>query len=176
MNAVTYKNRDVFISVVAWMFILYGAYGGYTSLGQLILTVSFFPSPAIPVYVVTIFAVGLLFSAVSLWCGLGLRKRSRSALKTLIVFLWPYIVWSVGQNISPERIGLQGRSGAFVRLSSRGTARGQTIGDSGPPSRLWIVPGIRRCPCFNDRDSDSASSNVRSFSPQEMGNEPNQSR
>ena len=97
--AITYKNRDTFISVVAWMLILYGLYAGYGSLSQLIVTVGFFPSPPVPVFLITILVVGLFFSAASLWCGLGVRNRKRSRLNALVLFLWLYIVWSVGLNV-----------------------------------------------------------------------------
>ena len=99
LNAVTYKNRDTFISVVAWMLIVYGVYAGYGSLSQLILTLWLFPADTVPVFLVTMLAVGLFFSAAFLWCGLGLRSRQRSRLKALVFFLWLYIVWSVGLNV-----------------------------------------------------------------------------
>jgi len=97
--AITYDNRDTFISVVAWLLILYGAFGGYTSLSQFGLTVWLYPAPPVPIYLVTVWAVSLAFSVASLWCGLGLRRRDRSRLKALIFFLWLYIFWSVGMNV-----------------------------------------------------------------------------
>jgi len=97
--AITYKNRDSFISVVAWMLILYGVYAGYGSLSQLILTLWLYPAATVPVFLVTILVVSLFFSAASLWCGLGLRNRQRSRLKALVYFLWLYMVWSIGLNV-----------------------------------------------------------------------------
>ena len=99
MNAVTYKNRDTFISVVAWILILYGVFGCYASLSQLTVTVVFYPLPPVPVLLLVIPAVGLFFSAASLWCGLGVRNRKRSILKALVFFLWLYIAWSIGLNV-----------------------------------------------------------------------------
>jgi hypothetical protein len=96
--AITYKNRDTFIAVVAWVLILYGAFGLYGSLSQLILTVWLFPADTVPAFLVAMLAVGLFFSAVSVWCGLGLQTRQRSRLKVLVFFLWIYMLWSVGLN------------------------------------------------------------------------------
>lgn len=97
--AITYKNRDTFIAVVTWLLILYGVFGVYGALSQLTLTVWLFPTDSVPVFLVTILAVSLFFSSVSLWCGLGLRTRQRSRLKALVFFLWAYILWSVSLNI-----------------------------------------------------------------------------
>ena len=57
------------------------------------------PTDTVPVFLVTVLAVNLFFSAVSVWCGLGLRTRQRSRLKALVFFLWIYILWSVGHNV-----------------------------------------------------------------------------
>ena len=81
------------------MLILYGVFAGYGSLSQLIVTVGFYPSPPVPVLLITLLAVGLFFSAASLWCGLGVRNQKRSRLKALVFFLWLYIVWLVGLNV-----------------------------------------------------------------------------
>jgi hypothetical protein len=35
-------------------------------------------------------------SAVALWCGFGLRRRSETALKGFIVLLACYVLWTVG--------------------------------------------------------------------------------
>jgi len=96
MPTVTYQNSDTYISVVAWIFILLGAYGVYTSLGQLILTILFYPAPSILNLFTVVLAVSLPFSAASLWCGFGLRRRSRSALKAFIVLLFLYVLWTIG--------------------------------------------------------------------------------
>ena len=97
--AITHKNRDTFISVVAWVLILYGLSSGYGWLTDLVPRMWLFPLDDFPPFMVASWAFGLLFSIAALWCGLGLRKRRRSRLKALVVFLWLYVVWRVGQNI-----------------------------------------------------------------------------
>ena len=99
LSVITYKNRDAFITAVAWWFILYGVFAGYSSLGQLIITVWFVPEPPVSVFLVSLLLGWLLFSAASLSCGLGMRKRSMSALKALVFFLWLYVIFRVGLNI-----------------------------------------------------------------------------
>ncbi len=97
--AITYKNRDTFIDVVAWILIVYGAFGTYGSLSQLIQFVWARPVDAFPVYLVTLYSVSLFFSAVAVWCGLGLRARQRSRLRALVFFLWLYVLWLVGVTV-----------------------------------------------------------------------------
>jgi len=97
--AITVKNKDTFLSVIAWVLILYGVYAGYGSLSQLILTLWLSAAETVPIFLVTILVVGLFFSAASFWCGLGLRNRQKSRLRVLVFFLWLYIVWSVGLNV-----------------------------------------------------------------------------
>ena len=92
----TYQNSDTFISIVAWIFILLGAYGVYASVGHLIVTILFFPAPSIPVLLIVVWGVSLPFSAASLWCGFGLRRRSEVALKSFVVLLVLYVIWTIG--------------------------------------------------------------------------------
>lgn len=67
--AITRKNRDTLIAVGAGVLIIYGAFGVYGQLSQLIITMWLFPADTVPLFLVTTLAVGLLFSAVSIWCG-----------------------------------------------------------------------------------------------------------
>ena len=97
--AITYKNRDTFISIVAWVLILYGLSHGYGWLTGRVPTMWLFLPNDIPPLMVASWAFDLLISIAALWCGLGLRKRRRSRLRALVVFLWLYVIWRVGQNI-----------------------------------------------------------------------------
>lgn len=96
---ITNQNRDTFVSVVAWVLILYGLSSGYGLLSQLVTRFLLFSVGDISVTLLTVLVVGLFFSTASLWCGLGLRKRQRSRLKAFIVLLWLYIAWSIGFNV-----------------------------------------------------------------------------
>jgi hypothetical protein len=99
--AITYKNRDTFISVVAWVLILYGLSSGYASLTDLVPRVWLFPLDDfdLPPFMVASWAFGLLFSIAAVWCGVGLQKRRRSRLRALVFILWLYVLWRVSQNI-----------------------------------------------------------------------------
>ena len=102
--AITDKNRDTFIAVVAWVLILYGLSRGYGLLTDLVSRMWLLSPKDIPPLMVAMWAFGLLFSIAALWCGLGLRKRRLSRLRALVVFLWLYVVWIVGQNIGTYSI------------------------------------------------------------------------
>ena len=78
------------------MLIVTGVYGAYGSLSQLITTTWVRPVDEFPVFLITVFSVGLFFSALSVWCGLGVRARQRSRLRALVFFLYVFILWSVG--------------------------------------------------------------------------------
>jgi hypothetical protein len=95
--AITYKNRDTFISVVAWVLILYGLFKGYGWLSDLVLKMWLFSLDSFPPFMIAMVVMGLFFSMASLWCGIGLLRRQRSRLKALVVLLWLYIAWSFAQ-------------------------------------------------------------------------------
>ena len=95
--AITSKNRDTFNSVVAWVLILYGLFKGYGWLSDLVLKIRLISLDDYPPFLIAVIVIGLFFSMVSLWCGIGLLRRQRSRLKALVVFLYLYIAWTVAQ-------------------------------------------------------------------------------
>lgn len=84
---------------MASVLILYGVTGVYGCLTQLALTATLYPWPPAPIFLVVVLSVSLVFAVVALWCGLGLLSRDRGRLRLLVVFLWIYILWSVGMNV-----------------------------------------------------------------------------
>jgi len=86
-------ESQTFITVVAWLFVVIGAYAALLAFQQLVIWTFFWPTDSPVIEMSLSSATLLLFDTGAVLCGIGMLNRREKALRNSVVLLWAYVAW-----------------------------------------------------------------------------------
>ena len=95
MRSRTDSEMQAFVTVVAWLLVVIGAFIGLESFLGFIVWTFFFPGEKLLVEMSLTSAVPLAFSVGAVLFGYGMTYRQEKALGRTVVLLWAVVLWLV---------------------------------------------------------------------------------